>query len=230
MVGRRDDVITAFLRRHGGTDPEVVIRRLCGELLAEAGASVPVDMRMLASFCGVAEVAVTDQDEAGCIYFTGERLVIRTRGADSEQRRRFTVGHEINHTFFPGFRDERRSRADAAVGRFDRSQTEEYLCDVGAAELLLPRPEVVPRLRGHLDLDAVVDLAALFEATIEATALRVAALCGRPAAVAVLEPGWRKSEEAEMSRRARVPGAMGIDPVPIPKRLRVRWAASYRGF
>jgi len=227
MPPDHDSVIDAFLRRHRGTDAEAVVRRLCRRLLAEAGATVPVDMRMLASYRGVAEVAVADQDEAGCIYYDGDRLVIRTRRADSEQRRRFTIGHETSHTFFPGFQDERRSRTDPTVGRYDRSRTEEYLCDLGAAELLLPRRDVLPRLRGRIDLNTVIDIAAAFDSTIEAAALRVAALSRRPTAVAVLEPGWRQSEEAEMRRRGTSPAP---DRPPIPKKLRVRWSASHGGF
>ena len=230
MAGDRDGVIAEFLRRHGGADPEAIIRRLCDRLLDQAGATVPVDMRMLASFQGVAEIAVVDQDEAGCIYFDGERLVIHTRRADSDERRRFTVGHEINHTFFPGFRDERRSRSDATVGRYDRSRTEEYLCDVGGAELLLPRSEVRRRLPRRIELATVIELAGIFQATIEATALRAAALCRRPTAVVVLEPGWRKAEEAEMRRRSRTQLATSRDRPPILKKLRVRWSASYAGF
>jgi len=228
MPPDHDGIIAAFLRRHRGTDPEAVIRRLCRRLLAETGATVPVDMRMLASYRGVAEITVADQDQAGCIYYDGDRLVIRTRRADSEQRRRFTIGHETCHTFFPGFQDERRSRTDTTLGRYDRSRTEEYLCDLGAAELLLPRRDVLPRLRGRIDLDTVIDIAAAFDSTIEAAALRVAALSRRPTAVAVLEPGWRQSEEAEMRRR-RLPRA-GPDQPPIPKKLRVRWSASHHGF
>ncbi len=230
MPRHRDGLTAEFLRRHGGADPETVIRRLCDRLLAEAGVTVPVDMRVLASFRGVADIAVVDQDEAGCIYFDGDHLVIHTRRADSEERRRFTIGHEINHTFFPGFRDERRSRSDASVGRYDRSRTEEYLCDIGGAELLLPHSEVRRRLTSSIDLAAIIELARTFQATIEATALRAAALCGRPAAIAVLEPGWRKADEAEMRLRSRIPGPTSRDRPPIPKKLRVRWSASYGGF
>jgi hypothetical protein len=88
MPPDHDGVIDAFLRRHRGTDPEAVVRRLCRRLLAEAGATVPVDMRMLASYRGVAEVAVADQDEAGCIYYDGDRLVTTARHASPATRSR----------------------------------------------------------------------------------------------------------------------------------------------
>ncbi|MGH3950026.1 MAG: ImmA/IrrE family metallo-endopeptidase [Pseudonocardiaceae bacterium] len=224
-----DQIVTEFVRQHGGDDPEAVIRRLCEELLDEAGADIPVDMRMLASFRGVAEITAVSQTEAGCIFFDGERLVIRTRLEDLEERRRFTEGHEINHTFFPGFQEERRSRTDRSVGIFDRSAAEEYLCDVGAAELLLPRTEIIGRLPEPVDLDLVVELATTFRATVEATARRVAALCGGPTAVVVLEPGWRRAEEEQMRRRSFHTGLLDLETPPIPKKLRVRWAVSHGG-
>jgi len=224
-----DDVVIEFLRQHRGDDPEAVVRRLCEELLDEAGADIPVDMRILASFRGVAEITAVSQPEAGCIFFDGNRLVIRTRLEDLEERRRFTEGHEINHTFFPGFREERRSRTDRTVGTFDRSAAEEYLCDVGAAELLLPRTEIVGRLAESIDLDLIAELAIVFRATIEATARRVAALCGGPTAVVILEPGWRRAEEQQMRRRSLHTGLLGLEGPPIPKKLRVRWAISHGG-
>ncbi len=56
------------------------------------------------------------------------------------------------------------------------------------------------------------------------------ALCRRPAAVVVLEPGWRQAEEAEMRRRGRRPAPAASHQPSIPKKLRVRWSASHGGF
>jgi hypothetical protein len=142
MRGSRpsDTLVRRFLDQHrwSGTPEELVIR-LCAELLEEADVSVPVEVRMLASFRGIAAISQVDQTEAGCIFCDGERLLIQLRSSDSPERQRFIICHEILHTFFPGFREERRRRTDRTVGAFDRSQLEEYLCDLGAAELLLPR-------------------------------------------------------------------------------------------
>jgi hypothetical protein len=229
MAPPADPVIADFLRRHGGDDPEAVIRRLCHNLLAEAGADVPVDMRMLASFRGVSEITTVSQAEAGCIFFDGDCLIIRPRLEDPERRRRFTIGHETCHTFFPGFHEERRTRTDRTVGRFDRSTAEEYLCDIGAAELLLPRDVFLAQLPSQTNLDVVTELAAQFDATVEATALRFAALHGGPTAVVILVPGWRKSEEEYMRRRSLHTGILGREPPPIPKKLRVRWSVSHGG-
>jgi Zn-dependent peptidase ImmA (M78 family) len=185
---------------------------------------VPVEVRMLASFRGIAAISEVDQIEAGCIFCDGERLLIQLRSSDSPERRRFTICHEILHTFFPGFREERRRRTDRTVGAFDRSQLEEYLCDFGAAELLLPRRPFLPALPPQPCLDDVIELAALFDASLEATAIRVVNLTAAPMALVVLEPAWKPAEQRELARRATQPALAGLEGKLPPKRLRVRWA------
>ncbi len=58
---------------------------------------------------------------------------------DSPERQHFTEAHELIHTAFPGFKRERRYRSDAAaMERHPPNREEEYLCDFGAAALLMP--------------------------------------------------------------------------------------------
>ena len=218
-LGRR------FLDQHQWSGaPEQLVVRLCAELLEEAGVSVPVDVRMLASFRDISEISEVDQAEAGCIFCEGERLLIQLRGSDSPERRRFTICHEILHTFFPGFREERRTRTDTTVGNFDRNHLEEYLCDLGAAELLLPREPFLAALPARPRIDDVITLAATFTASLEATAIRVVNLAAVPMALVVLEPTWKPTEQREFARQATQPSLAGLESHPPPKKLRVRWA------
>lgn len=173
---------------------------------------------------GIAAISEIDQPEAGCIFCDGERLLIQLRSRDSPERRRFTICHEILHIFFPGFREERRTRIDRTVGAFDRTRIEEYLCDLGAAELLLPREPFLAALPPQPCLDDVIELAALFEASLEATAIRVVNLAAAPMALVVLEPAWKPVEQRELARRATQPALAGLEGELPPKRLRVRWA------
>jgi IrrE N-terminal-like domain len=109
--------------------------------------------------------------------------------------------HEILHTFFPVFREERRTRIDRTVGAFDPDQFEEYLC-VGAAELLLPRQPFLAALPPQPCLDDVIELAGVFEASLEATVIRVVSLAAVPMTLVVLEPAWKPIEQRELARRA----------------------------
>jgi hypothetical protein len=72
MRGSRqpDRLVRRFLDRYQWLGaPEALVVRLCEELLVEAGAKVPVDVRMLASFRGISAIAEVDQAEAGCIFW-----------------------------------------------------------------------------------------------------------------------------------------------------------------
>jgi Zn-dependent peptidase ImmA (M78 family) len=227
MRGSRqpDRLVRRFLDQYQWTGaPEELVVRLCEELLEEAGVRVPVDVRMLASFRGISTIAEVDQAEAGCIFCAGERLLVHIRASDSPERQRFTICHEILHTFFPGFREERRRRTDTTVGAYDRNQLEEYLCDLGAAELLLPRQPFLATLPAQPHIDDVIDLAATFAASLEATALRIVNLANVPMALVVLEPTWKPVEQRELARRATQPALAGLASKPPPKKLRVRWA------
>jgi Zn-dependent peptidase ImmA (M78 family) len=227
MRGSRpsDALVRRFLNQHRWSGaPEELVVRLCAELLEEAGVNVPVDVRMLASFRGIAAITAVDQAEAGCIFCDGERLLVQLRGSDSPERQRFTICHEILHTFFPGFREERRRRTDPTVGNFDGNQLEEYLCDLGAAELLLPRQPFLTSLPARPSFDDVIELAAGFAASLEATAIRMVTLASVPMALVVLEPAWKPAEQRELARRTTQPALAGLESEPPPKKLRVRWA------
>jgi hypothetical protein len=220
-----DALVRRFLDQHRWSGaPEQLVVRLCAELLEDAGVSVPVDVRMLASFRGIAAIKEVDQAEAGCIFCDGERLLVQVRGSDSPERQRFTVCHEILHTFFPGFWEERRARTDPTVGNFDRNQLEEYLCDLGAAELLLPREPFLAALPAQPGIDDVITLAATFFASLEATAIRLVNLANVPMALVVLEPAWKPAEQRELARLATQPALAGLESGLPPKKLRVRWA------
>jgi Zn-dependent peptidase ImmA (M78 family) len=217
--------VRPFLDQYQWTGaPEELVVRLCEELLEEAGVSVPVDVRMLASFRGISTISQVDQAEAGCIFCAGERLLVHIRVSDSPERQRFTICHEILHTYFPGFREERRRRTDTTVGAYDRNQLEEYLCDLGAAELLLPRQLFLATLPAQPYIDDVLDLAATFTASLEATALRIVNLATVPMALVVLEPAWKPAEQRELVRWATQPALASLASKPPPKKLRVRWA------
>lgn len=208
-----DDPVADFCARHRWTGaPERLMARLCDELLEEAGCSAPVDVRLLASFRR-ARIEEAEQAHAGLLIPGDRGLVIRVRASDSEERRRFTVCHEICHTFLPGYQEAIETRADLDVERFDPRDPEEYLCDVGAAELLLPRRDMIPLLHAEFALDDVIALAATFRASIEATGLRCVDLSSQPVAFIVLErTPLGSGRQGLYARRSRSNGLPPIKP------------------
>ena len=63
----------------------------------------------------------------------------------SATRTRFSIGHEITHTFFPDCFEAVRYR-ECTTGTPGTKDAVERLCDVGAAELVMPTPEFTDEL------------------------------------------------------------------------------------
>jgi hypothetical protein len=137
--------------------------------------------------------------------------------ADGPERQRFTCAHELMHTAFPGFTREQRYRLDEHLGDalFSRNrQEEEYLCDRGAAALLLPRKLLWPyQLRQGLR--AVEKLAGAAKVSLEVAANRLVSLADAPGIFIVLEQGHKPAESRQLRRGEEV-----------QERLRVRYAVA----
>jgi len=213
-----DTRVAAFLARHCATDPAPTITRLCSDLIDTAGATVPVNLEVLASFRN-ARVTVLDQEQAETIMWDGRHFAIRVRRADTDGRQRFSCAHGIIHTFFM----EAGSSGSAGGAVLDSwSRQEEDLCDQGAAELLLPRAAFTDACPPLPDMGDVLALAEVFNASAEATALRVVALSTVPAAMIVLEPSLKPADLTHMARRRSQPTLPGLPQEdPIAPRLRV---------
>jgi len=144
------------------------------------------------------------------------QFVVGVRASDGVERQRFTVLHEAGHTLLPGFAEARQYRCAGPKTR------DEQLCDMAAAELLLPRRFFLSDLRdAGPGLDGVEALAADYEASIEATALRAVDLAPRRAMLLVLRVGHKPSEqgrEDECEPRLRLSWAHGQGNWPyMPK-------------
>jgi len=159
------------------------VRRAAQRLLERAGINgVPVDLDRLAQLQGIREIreanlGSTDAQLIPC----DEGFVIEVNRFVGSQRRRFSIAHEIAHTFFnPRARAYRRTGTLVTIPKERPSNpVEEALCDMAAAEMLLPT-RFFSRLACDLPTSiAVVEhLAAKFDASVEATALRYGTLLG----------------------------------------------------
>ena len=100
---------------------------------------------------------------------------VRPRG-----RLRFSIAHEIAHTLFDDCADEIRNR-DALAARSDSWQLE-VLCNIGAAELLMPLGSF-SELTGHdVSIDTALELRKRFDTSVEACLLRMVKLTDQPCA------------------------------------------------
>lgn len=172
-----------------GLSDEDVVRQLCEGLLDEADVTPPVNVKMLASLRGIARVEERSQPWDGVLAREKGHFVVGVRASDGLERQRFTVLHEAGHTLLPGFAEARQYRCEGPKTR------EEQLCDIAAAELLLPRRFfAADLLEADPGLAGVEDLAAAYEASLEATALRAVDLASTRAMLIVLRVGHKPSE------------------------------------
>jgi hypothetical protein len=74
----------------------------------------------------------------GRVYFANGSYAIEINGSRPAGRRRFTLAHEIAHIFFMSGLKEASYRTDHSVGASSDNDEEERLCDIAAAEMLMP--------------------------------------------------------------------------------------------
>lgn len=174
---------------------EGIVRRLCEDLLDEAGVRPPVNVKLLASMRGIARVEERFQPWAGVLAPESGGFVVGVRATDGPERRRFTVLHEAGHTLLPGFAESRQYRCDGPKSR------DEELCDIAASELLLPRRFFAGDLSAaRPGLDGVEELAPVYRASIEASALRAVDLADEPAMLVVLRMAHKPAERGREDR------------------------------
>lgn len=212
----REPLVRKLIDANGGSPPEDVVERYADELrIAARQTKLPIRPHLIASVHGIKQRRAT-YDFAGRIYAEPSgQLVMNVNDQDSEERQHFTEAHELIHPAFPDFKTEGRYRLDASMDRHAENREEEYLCDLGAAALLMPTNLVADQYTVRGGLKDVERLSKDAEVSIEAAANRVVSLADEPAVLLCMtwshkpadRPAIRKGEE-------------------VPKQLRVRYAVT----
>jgi hypothetical protein len=144
-----------------------------------------------------------------------------------ETRQRFSIAHEISHTFFPDYATKPWCRTDARYR--DRTNPDDYLemlCDIAAAELLMPLPWFAVDAAAVKSADGLASLATTYCASREAAIRRYAELC--PDAVAAVFFIWKlkPTQKGTLGREDQT-NLFGIDPADELRealRLRIEYA------
>lgn len=209
-------------------NPQTGIVQLARALLNEAEiAASPVNLHLLASFQRIHEIGEVDMPHAGRLIPEDAHFRVEVNARHSRGKQRFSIGHEIGHTFIPSYRRQPRIIQDMTTGLFEAGQEEEYLCDTAAAEILLPDQLFRPQAASlGCNLDAVVKLARLFDASREATARRLVEMNMWPCALAVWHVAYKKSESHVSQQLTFV----GSDWKPPIQKLRLRYAVASKHF
>jgi O-acetyl-ADP-ribose deacetylase (regulator of RNase III) len=157
-----------------------VARALVFDAIEEGWEGPPFDPFDLASRRGIPVVARQDLHDARLVVDTGQPR-IEFNPTRPPGRVRFSIAHELAHTFFPDFPEFVRHRAGPRAAP-DEWQLE-LLCDVAAAELLMPVGSFADLESEPLQIEALMDYRKRFDVSTEALLLRVIKLTKSPGAV-----------------------------------------------
>jgi hypothetical protein len=171
-------------------DPRAAVRARARALVEQfvslfGEPEMPLDMEQLASLRGVrkGDEPPAHSPDAELVPEGDGRVVMRVNPDRPETRQRFSMGHEVVHTFFPGYAEKVQCRTDARHrDPADPDDLLEILCDAGAAELLFPLPWFARDASGVDGADGLVALADRYRASREATLRRYAELHASPVA------------------------------------------------
>lgn len=212
----REPLVRRLIEMHGGTAPERIIEDYADGLRRVAAQNkLPIRPQLIASCHGI-KVRRAAHDFAGRIYAEPSgQLVMDVNDLDTQERQHFTEAHELIHPAFPNFAMEERYRLDATMDRHAENREEEYLCDLGAAALLMPAELVANEYTVRGGLTEVERLSGDAEVSVEAAANRIIALADEPAALLCLAWSHKPADRGALRRGEKV-----------PKRLRVRYGVS----
>lgn len=184
-----DPLIQKFCDHWGIKFPEEAIKKAIRVAFPDLQTiELPVDVRRLAYERGVVQIRSTAMQADGIISIKdgGRGYLIDVNKRHSENRKRFTIAHEIGHTFFFDLEGELTTRSRLQVA--DNNLTdikvngyEEYLCNLAAAEILMPSKVFSARVQSAgPTANTIITLSRLFKTSIWATSRRLVELCPFP--------------------------------------------------
>jgi hypothetical protein len=193
---------------------ELTIISRARQLLADTPWTIPLDVYGLVASRGF-EVKESDQlppGQAGGLVYKPGRKIIVVNANDHPYRRRFTVLHELAHDYLPLPSAHGAVLLADGLERVRGRPKEERLCDVFAAECLVPWQAIQP-LAGQRAFNAatISELSDLFEASKQCVASRFAQCSPELAAYVLAEDGIvRNAIPSKALREARVFIRVGV--------------------
>jgi len=175
-------LIDELIRSTGCQDAPEAVRAKARELIGLhiqmfGDPALPISVDILASLRGIGrsdESPVLSPD-AELVPDGSGGVTMRVNTDRPETRQRYSVAHEISHTFFPDYTTKAWCRTDARYrNRSNPDDFLEMLCDIGASELLFPQPWFGQDAAAITDATGLIRLASTYHASREAAIRRYA--------------------------------------------------------
>jgi O-acetyl-ADP-ribose deacetylase (regulator of RNase III) len=155
----------------------------------------PFDPIALAEFLGIPLAARDDVRDARTVPIGKDGVRIEFNPNRPAMRVRYSLAHEIAHTLFPDCGALVRNRAAYHEMTGDDEQLE-ALCNIGAAEILMPAGSAIDQIGEDFSAEDLVTMRRKFEVSTEALAIRIAKMSQFPIAAFCASP--RVSERGGM--------------------------------
>ena len=166
-------------------DPVEAVTRVARDVAVQAidqgWNGPPFDPLALAGLLKLEVVPRDDVFDARTVP-TGGALRIEFNPSRPRARVRYSIAHEIAHTLFPDCARTVRNRAVHHETAPDDWQLE-ALCNIAAAELLMPVGSLASLTRGELSVDHLLELRERYEVSSEAIFIRGAQVSEYPCAM-----------------------------------------------
>lgn len=235
-----ESLIKELVRSTGAIDAPAAIRLKARELieLYVASFGIPsllIDVQVLASLRGIrsSQERPLHSPDAELIPDGTGRVAMRVNPDRPDTRQRFSVAHEISHTFLPDYTTKPWCRTDSRYrDRADPDDYVEMLCDIGAAELLFPYPWFSQDAAAVADASGLARLATTYHASREATVRRYAETSSESVAAVFLTWKLKPTQKATVGQKdqGRLFGVTPEEEVRDALRLRVEYTAMSEAF
>lgn len=199
--------VLGLINKTGVSDPIEAIRRKAKEQVARAKkfnwSGPPYDPLELASLMGIKHCSSTNlfSAEAQLTPVDKYQLLIEFNPERSESRKNYSICHEIVHTFFDDCYDMIHQR-NHNPKKFDPNQEIEYLCQVGASEILMPEDDFIEDLsRLSFSLQSVPYLVEKYIASREAVVRRMLYFAKIPCAMVLFSKRLKPVEKKHSSSK-----------------------------
>lgn len=150
-------------------------REIVFRALQNGWSGPPFDPRLLAQQQGISVVPTSGEHDARIVPAKGSRFRIEYNPARPPYRINFSIAHEIAHTLFPDCGEQVRHRLSRKRISATESQLE-TLCDIAAAEMLMPIGTFPTLASESLNIERAIALQNEYQVSIEAIVYRLARL------------------------------------------------------
>jgi hypothetical protein len=197
-VADRNWTNASVLKFAAGRDPVQAVVRATRDIVLEAidkgWSGPPFDPMKLAELRGLSIAPRADIRDARTISAGPKRFLIEYNPTRPNGRLRYSIAHEIAHTFFPDCGERVRNRSKAEMSDSPDEWQLEALCNIAAAEILMPIGSLEADELTTFDINSVSAVRKKFEVSTEAVLVRLAHLSDLPCAVFVASR-WDGSRE-----------------------------------